>query len=63
MTVIWHKIWFDLWQRKARTGLVVLSIAGCLAATLLLLPALLRLWPPKMQAAADAGLDSVSENG
>ncbi len=29
-------------------GLVVLSIAGCLVATLLLLPALIRLWPPRV---------------
>ncbi len=33
---------------NARLGaLVVLSIVGCLAATLLLLPALLRVWPPR----------------
>ena len=38
---------------NARLGaLVVLSIAGCLAATLLLLPALLRLWPPRMRPSA-----------
>ncbi|MCB9422962.1 MAG: ABC transporter permease [Ardenticatenaceae bacterium] len=27
MSVIWDKVWFDLWQHKARTGLAVLSIA------------------------------------
>jgi putative ABC transport system permease protein len=26
MDVIWHKIWFDLWHNKVRTGLAVLSI-------------------------------------
>lgn len=28
MSVIWHKVWFDLWQRKGRTILAVLSIAA-----------------------------------
>ena len=28
MSVIWYKIWFDLWQRKGRTLMVVLSIAA-----------------------------------
>ena len=28
MDVIWYKVWFDLWQNKARTLLVVLSIAS-----------------------------------
>ncbi|MCB0036009.1 MAG: FtsX-like permease family protein, partial [Anaerolineales bacterium] len=28
MSVIWHKVWFDLWQRKARTLLAVMSIAA-----------------------------------
>ncbi len=28
MSVIWHKVWFDLWQRKGRTALAVLSIAA-----------------------------------
>lgn len=28
MGVIWHKVWFDLWQRKGRTALAVLSIAA-----------------------------------
>ena len=38
---------------NARLGaLVVLSIGGCLAATLLLLPALLRFWPPRMRSPA-----------
>lgn len=27
MGVLWDKVWFDLWQRKARTVLAVLSIA------------------------------------
>jgi putative ABC transport system permease protein len=27
MNVIWHKIWYDLWQNKLRTLLVILSIA------------------------------------
>ena len=27
MGVLWDKVWFDLWQRKARTILAVLSIA------------------------------------
>ena len=27
MSVIWKKVWFDLWQHKLRTLLVVLSIA------------------------------------
>ena len=27
MSVIWHKIWFDLWHNKTRTLLAVLSIA------------------------------------
>ena len=27
MSVIWDKVWFDLWQHKARTALAVLSIA------------------------------------
>ncbi len=27
MSVIWDKVWFDLWQHKARTTLAVLSIA------------------------------------
>ena len=26
MGVLWDKVWFDLWQRKARTILAVLSI-------------------------------------
>lgn len=28
MGVLWDKVWFDLWQRKARTLLAVLSIAA-----------------------------------
>ncbi len=28
MSVIWTKVWFDLWHGKARTALVVLSIAA-----------------------------------
>jgi hypothetical protein len=28
MGVIWHKIWFDLWHDKVRTGLAVLSITA-----------------------------------
>jgi putative ABC transport system permease protein len=28
MSVIWHKVWFDLWNRKGRTALAVLSIAA-----------------------------------
>lgn len=28
MGVLWDKVWFDLWQRKARTILAVLSIAA-----------------------------------
>lgn len=28
MDVIWHKVWFDLWQRKGRTVLAILSIAA-----------------------------------
>ncbi len=28
MSVIWHKIWFDLWHNKTRTFLAVLSIAA-----------------------------------
>lgn len=28
MSVIWSKVWFDLWQRKARTALAVASIAA-----------------------------------
>jgi putative ABC transport system permease protein len=28
MSVIWYKVWFDLWQRKGRTALAVLSIAA-----------------------------------
>jgi putative ABC transport system permease protein len=28
MGVLWDKVWFDLWQRKARTILAVLSIAS-----------------------------------
>jgi putative ABC transport system permease protein len=28
MDVLWDKVWFDLWQRKARTVLAVLSIAA-----------------------------------
>ena len=28
MSVIWYKVWFDLWQRKGRTLMVVLSIAA-----------------------------------
>ncbi|NJN96882.1 MAG: hypothetical protein HC875_23665 [Anaerolineales bacterium] len=27
MSVIWNKVWFDLWNNKVRTGLAVLSIA------------------------------------
>ena len=27
MGVIWHKVWSDLWDNKARTMLAVLSIA------------------------------------
>ena len=27
MGVIWDKVWFDLWQRKGRTLLAVVSIA------------------------------------
>ncbi len=28
MSVLWHKVWFDLWHNKARTLLAVLSIAA-----------------------------------
>jgi len=28
MSVIWPKVWFDLWHMKSRTALVVLSIAA-----------------------------------
>lgn len=28
MSVIWHKIWFDIWHNKTRTFLAVLSIAA-----------------------------------
>jgi putative ABC transport system permease protein len=28
MSVIWHKVWFDLWKSRGRTLLVVLSIAS-----------------------------------
>ena len=28
MSVIWAKVWFDLWHMKSRTALVVLSIAA-----------------------------------
>ena len=28
MGVLWDKVWFDLWHRKARTLLAVLSIAA-----------------------------------
>lgn len=28
MSVIWHKVWFDLWYNRGRTALVVLSIAA-----------------------------------
>jgi len=28
MSVIWHKVWFDLWHNKVRTLLAVLSIAA-----------------------------------
>ena len=28
MSVIWYKIWFDLWNNKTRTLLAVLSIAA-----------------------------------
>jgi putative ABC transport system permease protein len=28
MSVIWHKVWFDLWSNKVRTLLAVLSIAA-----------------------------------
>jgi len=28
MSVIWYKIWFDLWHNKTRTLLAVLSIAA-----------------------------------
>ena len=28
MGVIWHKIWFDLWHNKGRTGLAVLSVTA-----------------------------------
>jgi putative ABC transport system permease protein len=28
MSVIWHKVWFDLWNNKFRTALAVLSIAA-----------------------------------
>ena len=28
MSVIWYKVWFDLWQRKGRTLLAVISIAA-----------------------------------
>jgi putative ABC transport system permease protein len=27
MSVIWNKVWFDLWNNKVRTSLAVLSIA------------------------------------
>ena len=28
MSVLWHKLWSDLWQEKGRTALAVLSIAA-----------------------------------
>ena len=28
MSVIWYKVWADIWQHKARTLLAVLSIAS-----------------------------------
>ena len=28
MGVIWHKIWFDLWNNKTRTLLAILSITA-----------------------------------
>lgn len=28
MSVIWHKLWFDLWHQKSRTFLAILSIAA-----------------------------------
>ncbi|GAB4461182.1 MAG: hypothetical protein Fur0044_53150 [Anaerolineae bacterium] len=28
MSVIWNKVWFDLWHNKVRTALAVLSIAA-----------------------------------
>jgi putative ABC transport system permease protein len=28
MSVLWHKVWFDLWHNKGRTALAVLSIAA-----------------------------------
>ena len=28
MSVIWHKLWSDLWDNKTRTALAVLSIAA-----------------------------------
>ncbi|MCX7708025.1 MAG: hypothetical protein N2204_08470, partial [Anaerolineae bacterium] len=28
MSVLWHKVWFDLWHNKGRTLLAVLSIAA-----------------------------------
>ena len=28
MSVIWRKVWLDLWQNKVRTVLAVLSIAA-----------------------------------
>lgn len=28
MSVIWYKVWFDIWQRKSRTALTVFSIAA-----------------------------------
>ena len=27
MSVIWHKVWFDLWNNKIRTLLAVVNIA------------------------------------
>ena len=28
MSVLWHKLWFDLWERKTRTLLVIISVAA-----------------------------------
>ena len=28
MSVLWHKVWFDLWHHKGRTALAILSVAA-----------------------------------
>ena len=28
MSVLWHKVWFDLWHHKGRTALAIFSVAA-----------------------------------